>query len=247
MTFLNLTAYRFVSLPDVQAVAANLRTLTERLELCGSIVLATEGINIYVAGPEGDVHAFEAGLAKDKRFADLDVKLSLSRFAPFRQMKVLVRKEIVTMGILDIDPSTEAAPHVDAAQFRAWLDAGRDMVLLDTRNRHEFERGTFEGAEHLDLSCFRDFPAAADQLPDEVKSKPVVAFCTGGIRCEKATAYLKRQGFEHICQLDGGILRYLEQQGDAHWTGECFVFDDRETLTSEATTTRPPPGGVTPE
>lgn len=230
MTLLNVTAYRFVTLNDVETLAAELQSVADRLELRGSVILAQEGINLYVAGEPARVHEFLAHLDLDDRFRDLDAKESSSDDFPFRRMKVLVRREIVTMGLPDrglddVDTAREAAPHLTPDELRQWLDEERPIRLLDTRNAHEYERGTFRGAEHLDLARFRDFPEAADRL--EPTDTPLVTFCTGGIRCEKATAYLRRCGFENVYQLEGGILRYLEKHAGAHWEGECFVFDDR--------------------
>jgi UPF0176 protein len=148
-------------------------------------------------------------------------------------LRVKVKPEIVTFRQPDCDPANHPAPALNAATFKQWLDEGRDIVVLDTRNTFEFERGAFEGSVHLGNHNFTDFAQAVDAAPAEWKNKTVVTFCTGGIRCEKAAPFLQARGFKDVYQLDGGILRYFEEQGHAHYKGECFVFDEREALDPE--------------
>jgi UPF0176 protein len=159
--------------------------------------------------------------------ADIKPKESPSSHQPFKRMLVKVKKEIISFGIEGVDPVGKPAPKISAAQLKAWLDEGRPLVLLDTRNDYEVRLGTFKGALPAGVANFRDFPEAVRKLPAELKSQPVVMFCTGGIRCEKAGPFMEMEGYTNILQLDGGILKYFEEVGGAHYDGECFVFDNR--------------------
>ncbi len=195
--------------------------------LKGTILLASEGINLFVAGDRNRVDALVATLRALPGLADLAPKYSESATQPFNRMLVRLKKEIIAFGVDGIDPSQRTSPKLPAATLKQWLDEGRPITLLDTRNDYEVKLGTFRGATDLKIDHFREFPDATRRLPAELKQQPVVMFCTGGIRCEKAGPFMEREGFENVYQLDGGILKYFEEVGSDHYDGECFVFDQR--------------------
>jgi UPF0176 protein len=234
--FLNLSAYRFVELPDAAGLCESLHGLAQAAGLRGTVILAQEGINLFLAGEESALRGWLARLCEDARFAALDVKQSWSQRQPFGHLRVKVKREIVRMNQPQVQPAAGRAPAVDAATLARWLDRGHDdegraLVMLDTRNAFELEHGAFDGALDWRLAKFSDFPAALAAHRDQLKDRTVVTYCTGGIRCEKAALAMRDAGVEHVWQLDGGILRYLETMRDApHWHGRCFVFDERESL-----------------
>jgi UPF0176 protein len=234
--FLNLSAYRFVELPDAAALCQSLHGRAQAAGLRGTVILAHEGINLFLAGEEGGLRGWLARLCEDTRFAGLDVKESWSEQQPFRHLRVKVKREIIRMNQPQVQPAAGRAPAVDAATLARWLDQGhdddgRDVVMLDTRNAFELEHGAFDGALDWHLSKFSDFPAALAAHHDELKDRTVVTYCTGGIRCEKAALAMRDAGVANVWQLDGGILRFLEKLPEApHWHGCCFVFDERESL-----------------
>jgi UPF0176 protein len=225
----NFSAYRFTPFAEDELVPLRdrLRVLTAELGLRGTILLATEGINLFVAGPRLAAEQLLADLRTLPGLADLAPKESLSAERPFNRMLVKIKKEIIAFGVEGIDPARAPAPRLDPRTLKQWLDEGRPVTLLDTRNDYEVKLGTFKNALVPHIDHFRDFPAAVAKLPADLKRQPVVTFCTGGIRCEKAAPLLAREGFEQIFQLDGGILKYFEKCGGAHYEGECFVFDRR--------------------
>jgi UPF0176 protein len=245
---LNIAAYHFVELPDADAVCQSLKTTASGLELKGTILVATEGINLFLAGAKARIDHFVRQLLEDTRFANLDIKRSWSTTQPFKKLIVKVRNEIIRMNHPTIkpsfDPSAELrAPSVDAKTLKRWLGAGVDdngkpVVMLDTRNVFEIDYGTFNNAVDWRIDKFSDFPAAFEAHKAELAGKTVVSFCTGGIRCEKAAIYMresaKNTGIGDIYQLSGGILKYFEEtHGDGspnHYSGTCFVFDEREAL-----------------
>lgn len=236
-TTLNISAYKFVALPD----AAELRTtLLERAlswQLKGTILLAEEGINLFLAGPAEAVRGFVSQLQADARFSDIAPKESWSAQQPFKKMLVKVKPEIIRMDCPTIVPSAGRAPAVDAATVKRWLDAGvddagRKVVTLDTRNDFEVDCGTFEGAIDWRLTKFTEFPQALREHQAALQDKTVVSFCTGGIRCEKAAILMREAGLDHVYQLEGGILKYFEEVGSAHYQGSCFVFDERRAVDS---------------
>ncbi|HEX7810888.1 MAG TPA: rhodanese-like domain-containing protein [Burkholderiales bacterium] len=233
MQFLNLAGYKFVKLDGLPELRASLRQRCQDLDLKGTILLSLEGINAFIAGPEHEVGAFKAWLRADARFADLRFKESHSDIQPFKRMRVKIKPEIITLRVPGLDPAANPAPALAPSELKRWLDEGRDVVLLDTRNAFEVEAGTFRNALHLDLKAFGQFPHAADSLDSSLKDKTIVAFCTGGIRCEKAAPVLMGKGFRDVYQLQGGILQYFEDCGAAHFDGRCFVFDERSTLDGE--------------
>jgi len=232
---LNISAYRFVAIDDPQSLRERMAGCAGRLGLRGTILVAGEGINLFLAGTAQAIRAFLCDLRADPRFAGIEAKESWSARQPFRKLLVKVKREIIRMNHPAIRPAAGRAPALDAATLRRWLDQGRDdegrpVVTLDTRNAFEVDHGTFDGAIDWRLRKFSEFPQAlAAHLP-QLAGATVVSFCTGGIRCEKAAILMREAGLEHVWQLDGGILKYFETAGGAHFRGHCFVFDDRELL-----------------
>ncbi|MDD0815058.1 sulfurtransferase [Curvibacter sp. HBC28] len=234
-TVLNISCYKFVPLPDAEAWRERLAAQCQALGLKGTILLAEEGINFFLAGPPEAVHAVVGTLRADPRLADLAPKESWSAEQPFKKMLVKVKREIIRMNHPTIRPAEGRAPAVAAATVRRWLDqghddAGRPVVTLDTRNAFEVDHGTFTGAIDWRISKFTEFPDALRAHKQDLQDKTVVSFCTGGIRCEKAAILMREEGLEHVYQLEGGILKYFEETDGAHYQGHCFVFDEREAL-----------------
>jgi UPF0176 protein len=232
---LNIAAYRFVRIDDAATLREQLLATARALQLRGTILLAGEGINFFLAGEAEAIGSFLASLRQDARFAPIEVKQSWSQAQPFRKLLVKVKREIIRMDHPAIQPANGRAPAVSAKTARRWLDQGHDdegrpVVALDTRNAFEVDHGSFEGAIDWRLSKFSEFPAALAAHRSELEGKTVVSFCTGGIRCEKAAIYMREAGLDHVWQLDGGILKYFEEAGSAHFRGDCFVFDEREAL-----------------
>ena len=188
--------------------------------------LSPEGINLFVAGSASAVDAFLTTVRAVPGLAELKAKLSLSEHQPFGHMKVKLKREIIAFGVEGIDPARKPAPKISPRTLKQWLDQGKKLTLLDTRNTYEVAAGTFRGALNPNIRTFREFPQAVKRLPPEVKDNPVVMFCTGGIRCEKAGPLLAREGYD-VFQLEDGILGYFEACGGAHFDGTCFVFDER--------------------
>jgi UPF0176 protein len=232
---LNVSAYKFVVLQGLPALRDALAHQAAAAALRGTILLAGEGINLFLAGAPPAVRGFLQQLREDPRLADLQARESWSDSVPFRRLRVKVKREIIRMNQPAIQPARGRAPVVDAATLARWLDAGRDdagrpVVMLDTRNAFEVDHGRFAGALDWRLARFSDFPAAARHHLPQLAGHTVVSYCTGGIRCEKAALLLGELGVRAY-QLDGGILRYLEAQpAGPHWQGHCFVFDAREAL-----------------
>ena len=232
---LNISSYLFVPLDDAPALRDVLHARATAAGLKGTILLAAEGINLFLAGPEAAVRGFMDALRADSRFAALQYKESWSAAQPFRKMLVKVKREIIRMDMPAIRPAAGRAPSVDAATLRRWLDQGRDdagrpVVTLDTRIAFEVDHGSFDGAIDWRIGKFTDFPQALRAHKAELEGKTVVSFCTGGIRCEKAAILMREEGVEHVYQLEGGILKYFELTDGAHYHGGCFVFDEREVL-----------------
>ena len=225
--YINFSVYKFTPLADLPGLKARLLALSQAGGLRGTILLSPEGINLFVAGTRDRVDALLAELHAIPGLADLTPKESVSDEQPFNRMLVKIKKEIIAFGVPGIDPARHPTRKLPARTLKQWLDEGRPVTLLDTRNEYEVRMGTFRGALRTGIDHFRDFPAAAGRLPAELKERPVVMFCTGGIRCEKAGPYLEHLGYRNVHQLDGGILKYFEECGGAHYEGECFVFDRR--------------------
>ena len=229
---LNIATYRFIAIADSAKLKAQWLPRLQVLGLKGTILLAPEGINMFLAGAETEVHAFLAMLNDDARFADLDVKKSWSDSVPFARLKIKLKREIVSFRQTGVDPIHAPAPFMQAEELKRRLDAGEDIVLLDTRNDVEVAKGTFDRALFWGNRNFTEFADAARAHIGELKDKTVVSFCTGGIRCEKAAPFLQSLGAKNVFQLQGGILRYFEEVGRDHYSGDCFVFDERSALDS---------------
>ena len=232
---LNISAYLFVSLDDVDTLRERLHAQARLQGLRGPVLLAPEGINLFLAGDPSAVRGWVEWLKQDPRFSPLTPKESRSEQVPFGKLLVKVKPEIIRMNHPLVRPGDQRAPAVSAHTVARWLDQGcdddgRPVVMLDTRNAFEVETGRFQGAIHWNLSKFSDFPQAALRQRDELAGKTVVSYCTGGIRCEKAALFMADAGIQHVLQLDGGILKYFEEVGHAHFDGACFVFDERRAL-----------------
>lgn len=226
-SFINFSAYKFTPLGDLPALKERLLAFTKERSLRGTILLSPEGINFFVAGVRLAMDALLIELRTVPGLEDLAPKESVSDEQPFNRMLVKIKKEIIAFGVEGIDPSRRPTAKLAAPTLKQWLDEGRPLTLLDTRNDYEVRLGTFQGAVPAGIDHFRDFPAAVGKLPEELKEQPLVMFCTGGIRCEKAGPFMEKAGFKNVFQLDGGILKYFEECGGAHYDGECFVFDRR--------------------
>jgi len=224
---MNIAGYRFVDLDDRDELQAMLRSLCLDLGLKGTVLLAPEGINFFLAGHQTSIGQFTQVLDKDERFAEIPLKVSYTEYQPFNRMNVRKKNEIISVGLDHIRPADFTGEELDPRDFKAMLDAGEPVHVLDTRNDYELRVGTFENAIDLDIRTFRAFPEAIQRLPESMKDEPVVMFCTGGIRCEKASAIMMEAGFTNVKQLKGGVLGYFEHVGGDHWNGDCFVFDQR--------------------
>ncbi|PQO38319.1 sulfurtransferase [Blastopirellula marina] len=224
---LNISSYLFASLSDLKPLRDSLRRICRRLDLRGTILLSTEGINLFVAGPDENVHKLLDKLRQVPGLEKLEAKESFTSYQPFRRMLVKIKKEIIAFGVDGIEPAQRTAPKLPPQQLKQWLDEGKPLMLYDVRNDYEVKVGTFAGAVPAGIDTFRDFPQAVSGLPDDAKSTPVVMFCTGGIRCEKAGPFMQQAGFQEVYQLEGGILKYFELVGGDHYQGDCFVFDQR--------------------
>ena len=224
---INLSCYKFAPLDGLEELRLRLQEATKAHGLKGTILLAPEGINFFLAGTRPQLAVVLEVIRAVPGLADVAPKESPSSDQPFKRMLVKIKKEIIAFGVEGVDPARRPATKISARQLKQWLDEGRPVTLLDTRNDYEVRMGTFKGAVVPQIWNFRDFPAAVEKLPAELKTQPVVMFCTGGIRCEKAGPFMAMQGYTDVLQLDGGILKYFEEVGGAHYEGECFVFDER--------------------
>ena len=243
-SILNVSGYRFAPVADPHALRELLHAGATARGVLGTILIAHEGVNLFLAGACDAVDAVLAQLRAQPGFGPFDAKRSWSDAPPFRRLRVKVKREIIRMNHPSIAPQHGRAPAVEAGTVRRWLDRGHDdegrpVVTLDTRNAFEVDHGTFDGAIAWRLSRFSDFPSAFDAHRRELEGRTIVSFCTGGIRCEKAALYMRQAGIEHVWQLEGGILKYFEQAGGAHFRGECFVFDEREALDASLAPRRP--------
>ncbi len=220
--------YKFVRLEDYIDLQKPLLEVCQKYQIKGTLLLALEGINGTVAGSRENMDQLLAYLKSNSRFEGLQHKESYTEDMPFLRMKVKLKKEIVTMGVEDIDPTVCVGQYVKPTEWNKLL-SDPDVVLIDTRNEYEYEIGTFKGAINPHTDSFRELPEFVAKNLDPAKHKKVAMFCTGGIRCEKSTAYLKQQGFDDVYHLQGGILKYLEEVPveESLWQGECFVFDER--------------------
>lgn len=232
----NLAAYRFIQLPDsiLSELQTSLKAKANELSLKGTILLSVEGINLFISGEEDLICSFQNFLNNYSYFQNLEFKKSFSNFQPFKKMLVKIKKEIIPFGISNINPEQFTAPYITPETLTNWLKNKSELILLDTRNNFEFELGSFKNALNLNLKRFRDFPKMVKKLPENLKHLPIVTFCTGGIRCEKAATYLLKNGYQEVYQLEGGILNYFEKCGKKHFQGACFVFDSRKSISPYA-------------
>jgi UPF0176 protein len=231
----NIAAYKFVTFDDTVTQRPRFQGLCTDLGLKGTILLSPEGINLFLAGTRASIDHFLAFLRSDPRFADIEVKESVSEKQPFNRMLVRLKREIITMKHPLIKPELGRAPAVEATTLKRWLDQGHDdqgkpVVMLDTRNAFEVDVGTFDNTIDYRIEKFSEFPAIIEREKESLNDKTIVTFCTGGIRCEKAAIHMKNIGYESVYQLEGGILKYFEKVGGAHYQGDCFVFDHRTAL-----------------
>jgi UPF0176 protein len=231
MTVSISTFYKFVAIEDTAALKTEVAAAGCRLGIRGSVIIAGEGINATVAGTDESVQSFLSLLRSDTRFCDLESKQTWAAAQPFRRLKVKVKLEIVTFGRPGINPAADAGTYVEASDWNALVRLP-NVIVVDTRNAYETQIGTFPGAIDPNTQNFSEFAAFADQALDPSKHSKIAMFCTGGIRCEKATAYLRAKGFEDVYHLRGGILKYLEvvPKEQSLWSGDCFIFDDRIAL-----------------
>src|SRR5690606_31882395 len=231
----NIAAYRFTGIADPQALAADLRVWAEAADLRGTVLVAAEGVNLFLAGTDAGIEDFLRQLRGDARLGWIEVKDSWSEAVPFARLKVKCKREIISFRREDASPLRGRAPAVSPADLARWLaqghdDGGRRVVMLDTRNREETAHGAFAGALVLPIDNFTDLPAALEPHREALADATVVGYCTGGIRCEKAALWMRASGLDNALQLDGGILGWFEAMGGEGYEGRCFVFDERVAL-----------------
>jgi predicted sulfurtransferase len=232
MLIRHIAGYKFTHLGNLPGLQQSLFAACEHRQLKGTLLLSQEGINVSLAGLSSNIHDFQDYLKKEPAFADMTFRESHSAIPPYKRLKVKIKNEIITLKQPDIHPDIFCAPRISPETLKKWLDEKRDFTLLDTRNTYEYRFGSFIGATHLATDDFSEFPHVIAPLSRE---KPIVMFCTGGIRCEKAGLYLLKENFQEVYQLDGGILNYFAKIGGTHYQGECFVFDDRIALNPDLT------------
>jgi UPF0176 protein len=233
--YVNIAAYKFISLDNTATMRPHFQALCRDLGLKGTILLTPEGINLFLSGTRAAIDSFLGALRADARFGDLEAKESYSQEQSHKRMLVKLKEEIITMRMPLIRPELGRAPAVDPLTLKRWLDQGHDddgkpVVMLDTRNAFEVNVGTFDDTVDYRIDKFSEFPDLVRAHRNEFEGKTVVTFCTGGIRCEKAAIHMQNIGFDSVYQLEGGILKYFEEVGGAHYTGDCFVFDYRTAL-----------------
>ena len=227
---LNVAGYKFEPLNDIDALIPRFQSICDDLDLKGSIYFSPNGINFSLAGREDAIEQYLLYMEQDKRFLDIPLKKTYSETQPFRRMKVRPKKEIISLGRNDINPRELTGNYVTPQELFSMYENNEDVIVLDTRNEYETRVGLFENAVDLQLDTFRDFPNAIKQLPEEYKDKQIVMYCTGGIRCEKASAVMLKAGFCDVRQLRGGVLDYFKETDGKYWNGDCFVFDERVAL-----------------
>jgi UPF0176 protein len=229
----NIAGYKFEPLVDPIDLVSLYQKKCDELELKGTMLISKNGINFSLAGTQQATDTIIAFLEEDNRFLNIPLKVTYSETQPFRRMKVRLKKEIISLGRKDINPRDLTGERISAQDLKNLLDNKEDVLVLDTRNEYETRVGKFENAIDLNLDTFRDFPEAIESLPEEYKDKQIVMYCTGGIRCEKASAVMMKAGFVDVKQLEGGVLDYFKETGGAYWEGDCFVFDERVALDTD--------------
>ena len=233
LEFLNVAGYKFEPLENLDSLIPEFQNKCDELGLKGSVYLSPNGINFSIAGTEKNINTYIEFMEKDSRFRDIPLKKTFSETQPFRRMKVRLKKEIISLGRDDINPRELTGDYISPRELFEMYETKEDVIVLDTRNEYETRVGLFENAVDLQLDTFRDFPSAIETLPEEYKDKQIVMYCTGGIRCEKASAVMMKAGFSDVKQLEGGVLDYFKETGGAYWNGDCFVFDERVALDKE--------------
>ncbi len=229
--------YKFVPIDKPRRLQGHLKKFCLALGMRGSILISSEGINATVSGSSDMIIKFKKVMAEEGRFADLWYKISYADKDPFKRMSVKLKKEIVTMGINSIDPNRSTATYLNPGTLYEWLKEKKDLVVIDVRNSYEFALGHFKGAIDPQTKSFREFPKWVEDNKDELANKTIVTYCTGGIRCEKATAFMQEAGYKNVFQLHGGVLNYFHESPERAaetWDGECFVFDDRMAITTDS-------------
>ena len=233
LEFLNVAGYKFEPLENLDSLIPEFQNKCDELGLKGSVYLSPNGINFSIAGTEENIDTYIKFMEEDSRFRDIPLKKTFSETQPFRRMKVRLKKEIISLGRDDINPRELTGDYISPQELFEMYETKEDVIVLDTRNEYETRVGLFENAVDLQLDTFRDFPSAIETLPEEYKDKQIVMYCTGGIRCEKASAVMMKAGFSDVKQLEGGVLDYFKETGGAYWNGDCFVFDERVALDKE--------------
>jgi len=229
----NIAGYKFEPLVDPVDLVSVYQQKCDELKLKGTMLISKNGINFSLAGTQQATDTIIAFLEEDNRFLNIPLKVTYSETQPFRRMKVRLKKEIISLGRKDINPRELTGERISPQDLKSLLDNKEDVLVLDTRNEYETRVGKFKNAIDLNLDTFRDFPEAIESLPEEYKDKQIVMYCTGGIRCEKASAVMMKAGFADVKQLEGGVLDYFKETGGAYWEGDCFVFDERVALDTE--------------
>tara|TARA_B110000008_G_scaffold8957_1_gene8824 strand:- start:561 stop:1403 length:843 start_codon:yes stop_codon:yes gene_type:complete len=235
--YLNIAGYKFVTIPDRDTLRQPFKHKCDSLELKGTVLLSHEGINIFVAGLESNIVQFRNWVIEDERFNDISFKESTSDAQPFNRMNVRLKNEIISVGLPNFDRIDSEEGRIFPNELHQRLSNNEDIVLLDTRNTYETRLGSFQNSIELDIRTFRAFPEAVANMDTSLKDKQIVMFCTGGVRCEKASVIMRDAGFTNVRQLEGGILGYFQEVGGDHWNGECFVFDKRVALKPDLTET----------
>lgn len=233
LEILNVAGYKFEPLKDLDSLIPQFQNKCDELELKGSVYLSPNGINFSIAGTKENVNTYIKFMEQNAKFKDIPLKKTFSATQPFRRMKVRLKKEIISLGRDDINPKEITGEYISPRELFEIYENKEDVIVLDTRNEYETRVGAFENSIDLQLDTFRDFPSAVQTLPDEYKDKQIVMYCTGGIRCEKASAVMMKAGFSDVRQLEGGVLDYFKETGGAYWNGDCFVFDERVALDKE--------------
>ena len=229
----NIAGYKFEPVENPVDLVRMYQQKCDELKLKGTMLISKNGINFSLAGTQQATDTVIAFLEEDNRFLNIPLKVTYSETQPFRRMKVRLKKEIISLGRKDINPRELTGERISPQDLKNLLDNKEDVLVLDTRNEYETRVGKFENAIDLNLDTFRDFPKAIESLPEEYKDKQIVMYCTGGIRCEKASAVMMKAGFADVKQLEGGVLDYFKETGGAYWEGDCFVFDERVALDTE--------------
>ena len=229
----NIAGYKFEHIKNAVDLISVYQKKCEELGLKGTMLISKNGINFSLAGTQQATEAIITFLEEDNRFLNIPLKVTYSETQPFRRMKVRLKKEIISLGRDDIDPRELTGEYVTPQELLSMYENNEDVVVLDTRNEYETRVGLFENAVDLQLDTFRDFPKSIEQLPEEFKEKQIVMYCTGGIRCEKASAVMLKAGFTDVKQLEGGVLNYFKETGGKYWNGDCFVFDERVALDTD--------------